>query len=165
MSHTGRNFVFAYAFLVVLPLLGLAGVLRSGRHLSAPPAIDGLWSFQTDPAEGVGCGFFLGSVPDKLLSISQSGKNFVLSTPSEPTITGTGMVERNAISASLISPKASFQNGCRGGAREFRLVAKVERQASSSILTGTLSAANCSSCATVPFKAQRLVDATPKVGR
>lgn len=163
MSHTSRNFVFAYAFLVVLPLMGLAGVLKSGRHLSAPPAIGGLWSFEIDPGEGVGCDTFLGSLPEKVLSISQSGKNFVLSIPSEPAIMGAGMLEGNTVGASLISPKASFQSSCRD-AREFRLVAKVERQANSSIITGSLSDARCSSCATVPFKA-RLVETTPKAGR
>ena len=164
MSGRGRSFVFAYAFLVVLPLFGLAGVLRNGRHLSAPPAIDGLWRFQIDAGEGNGCGIFLASIPDKLISISQSGKSFILSVPSEPAIAAAGTIEGNTLRASLTSRKSSSQNSC-SGATEFNLVAKVDGQANSSLITGVLSDANCVSCAAVPFKAERQKDATSKAGR
>ena len=36
MAHSNRNFAVAYLFLVALPVLGLVGVLRSGRSLTAP---------------------------------------------------------------------------------------------------------------------------------
>src|SRR5208283_757233 len=46
MSRTNRNFVFAYTFLVILPLAGLAGILKTGRNLTAPVSIDGVWILQ-----------------------------------------------------------------------------------------------------------------------
>ena len=49
MSPTNRNFVMAYIVLVGLPLLGLVGVLRNGRALSAPVSVEGRWTFQADP--------------------------------------------------------------------------------------------------------------------
>src|SRR5258708_37965571 len=76
MSHTNRNFVIAYIFLVALPVLGLVGVLKSGRTLSAPFSVDGAWKIE--PGAGSlsssPCSAFLSSVLNAPISISQSGK-------------------------------------------------------------------------------------------
>jgi hypothetical protein len=55
MSHTNRNFVVAYTLLVGLPLLGLAGVLRSGRNITAPISIDGTWKIETQSSSTQAC--------------------------------------------------------------------------------------------------------------
>ena len=39
MTHSKRNFVLAYAFLVALPILGLAGILKFERHLTVPSVV------------------------------------------------------------------------------------------------------------------------------
>jgi Kef-type K+ transport system membrane component KefB len=51
MSRSRRNFVFAYAFLVILPLAGLVGILRGGHNLKAPSPVDGVWNLHADPAQ------------------------------------------------------------------------------------------------------------------
>src|ERR1700675_4660309 len=95
MFHNNRNFVFAYAFLVVLPLVGLAGILKSGRRLTAPVWIDGVWSLQVDSAQlnSLPCGKVLAAIPDKAIAISQSGRSFVLSFPSAPKLTASGTLD------------------------------------------------------------------------
>ncbi len=162
MSGRSRNFVFAYAFLVALPLIGLAGVLKTGRGLTAPRAIDGLWAFQIDAGAQTGCSGFFASIPDKVISISQSGKSFLLSIPGEPRIAATGTLEGNAIRATVTS-RESLQS-CSGPA-QLRLVANVEKEADSSVISGQLSDATCSSCASAVFKATRKEDAPRKGGR
>jgi hypothetical protein len=165
MSGRSRNFVFAYAFLVALPLLGLAGVLKTGRHLSAPRAIDGLWSLQLDAGSSeAGCSGLLGSIQDKVISISQSGKTFVLSVPGDTKIAATGTLEGDTLHAAITSSEPPRQSSCPGQP-QLSLSAKVEKDANSSILIGQLSDVNCPSCAAVPFKASRREDAPPKAAR
>ena len=163
MSGRSRNFVFAYAFLVVLPLIGLAGVLKSGRHLAAPRTIDGLWTFQIAAGDQGGCGSALASIPDKVVSISQSGKSFILTVPSGPEFAATGTLEGDALRAEFNSTQSALQS-CPGPA-QFSLVAKVEKGANSSVIMGQLSDLRCSSCAALPFKAARKEDAPSKAGR
>lgn len=156
MSGTNRNFVLAYAFLVVLPLVGLAGILKSGRGLAAPPAIDGLWSLQPDSTQqnSSSCDGVLAAIPGRTISISQSGKSLVLSVPGNPKITASGTVDETAVRALLISAESSTENGCAGPHR-FAMLASIDRQAGATFLTGTLAAADCPSCASVAFRAER----------
>jgi hypothetical protein len=163
MSGRSRNFVFAYALLVALPLLGLAGVLKTGRHLSAPRPIDGLWTFQIDASDQGGCGSAFASIPEKVISISQSGKSFVLTVPSKPEFAATGALEGDALHAAITSRQSSLPS-CPGPT-QLSLVAKVGREANSSVITGQLSDARCSSCAAVPFRAARKEDVSSKAGR
>lgn len=39
MTHSKKSFAIAYVFLVALPILGLAGMLKFERHLTAPGAV------------------------------------------------------------------------------------------------------------------------------
>src|SRR5712691_9738620 len=80
MSHTNRNFVIAYILLVGLPLLALAGVLKSGRSLNAPFSVDGAWKLDAEAAHAstAPCGGFLSSVSNSQISISQSGTSLVI---------------------------------------------------------------------------------------
>jgi hypothetical protein len=159
MSGTNRNFVLAYAFLVVLPLIGLAGILKSGRGLAAPPAIDGLWSLQLETQQNPSsCDSVLAAIPGKTLSISQSGQSFILSVPSNPKITASGAVAGTAVRASLVFAESSTENGCANPHR-FTLVASVDRPAGSTLLAGTLAPADCPSCASVAFRAERQASA------
>jgi hypothetical protein len=164
MSGRSRNFVFAYAFLVVLPLLGLAGVLKTGRHLSAPRAIDGLWTLQIEANGEAGCSSLIASMPGKVISISQSGKSFVLNVPSDPAITATGTLDGDSLYAAISSSESSRQIGCPGQP-QISMIAKLEREANSSIIIGQLSDVGCSSCSAVPFKAARKEDAPSKAGQ
>lgn len=165
MSGTNKKFVFAYAVLVVLPLLGLAGILKSGRGLQAPASIDGLWSLQLDSRQldSLPCGKVLAAIPDQAILISQSGNSFVLSFPSAPKITASGTLDGITLRASLNDMGASKERGC-GDGQPFTMLATVDRRADSRILAGTFSPTNCPTCTSVDFHAQRQAAASPKGG-
>src|ERR1700682_1969337 len=128
MSRTNRNFVFAYAFLVILPLVGLAGILKSGRNLTAPVSIDGVWTVYVDPAQldSLPCGKVLASIPDKAILISQSGRSFVLSFPSGPKVVASGTLDGTTLRATL-TPLESSETSCTD-ARQLAMLATVVRR-------------------------------------
>src|SRR5579862_782019 len=161
MSSTNRNFIFAYAFLVVLPLVGLAGILKSGRRLAAPPLIDGLWSIQLDTTadDPHPCSLVSNSLLPKSISISQSGRTFVLAVPGNPQITGSGTLDGNSLHATWTAPAAAPLAGsldphsCSG--QVVSLLASLDRPTGGGVLTGSFSAADCPSCTPVAFRAER----------
>ena len=161
MSRTNTNFIIAYALLVGLPILGLVGILKSGRVLAAPISVDGVWKLQTDPVHlaALPCGKTLASSPDAALTISQSGRNFTLSLKDEPKSAASGVLDGTSLKASLVpSAPWSEEAGC-GSDREISLVATVDPKANPRSLEGTLSVKQCLSCAPVDFRAVRV--ATP----
>lgn len=165
MSRTNRNFVFVYVLLVILPLVGLAGILRSGRGLAAPVSIDGIWSFRVDSGQfdSLPCGRVIATIPDKAIAISQSGRSFALSFPSEPGVTGSGTLDGSALRAVIPPRESSSESGC-GAERQLSLLATVDRKADSTSLVGTLSLSNCPTCASVAFRAERQAPAASKGG-
>jgi hypothetical protein len=166
MSRTNRNFAFAYTFLVILPLVGLAGILKTGRSLTAPVSIDGIWNLHVDSAQlnSLPCGQTLAAIPDQAISISQSGRSFVLSLPGGPKVIGSGTLDGTTLHASLTPPPKSSGSGCDGG-YQLSLLATVDRQADSRSLAGTLSVTNCPTCASVGFQAERQSPAMRKGGQ
>ena len=165
MSGSNRNFVLAYAFLVILPLVGLAGILKAGRSVTAPISIDGLWTMRVDSTQldSLPCGKVLAAVPDKTIAIAQSGKTFVLSFPNGPKLTASGTLEGTTLRASLAPPRESHES-CADG-HQLSLLASVDQRVNPSLLTGTLSAPNCPTCATVGFRSERQAPVTIKGGR
>ena len=165
MSVTSKKFVFAYAFLVVLPLLGLAGIVKSGRGLQAPASIDGLWSLQLDSSQldSLPCGKVLAAIPDQAIVISQSGNSFALSFPGAPKITASGTLDGTALRASLNDMGASKDSACADG-QPFTMLATLDRRADSRTLAGKFSPTNCPTCTSVAFHAQRQAAASPKGG-
>jgi hypothetical protein len=164
MSRTSRNFIIAYTLLVALPILGLVGILKSGRALAAPISVDGVWKLQTDPVRlaALPCGKTLASSPDAALAISQSGKNFTLSLSDGPKSTATGVLEGTSLKASLMpSVPWSEETGC-GSGREISFVATVDPRANPRSLQGTLSVSHCQSCSPVEFRAVRVAAAVKK---
>ena len=157
MSHNNRNFILAYILLVGLPIVGLIGVLKSGRKLTAPVSVDGLWHLQVDSGRlaALPCGKALADSPDTELAISQSGKNFTLTLSNGPKSTASGALDGTALQAS-IAPSAdwSAQSGC-GNGRELSLIATVDTKADPRTLTGLLSINNCPSCDAVEIRAVR----------
>ncbi len=163
MSHTNRNFVFAYTFLVVLPLLGLVGILKSGRHLAAPVSIDGVWNLRIDSAQlgSLTCGKNLTAISGQTMTISQSGASFALSFPSAPKLTGWGTIDGTTLRASLNPPlESSSETGCG----EQSLLATVDRNANPRALAGTLTATDCSACPSIAFQAERQAPAASEGG-
>jgi hypothetical protein len=84
-----NHLAFGYILLVGVPLLILAGVLRAGAHLAAPPAISGDWVVEHAPGP---CAAPLGNV----LHVQQTGADLVLT---------------------LAGPRATSLNGTLAGAR------------------------------------------------
>jgi hypothetical protein len=163
MSSTNRNFVFAYTFLVVLPLVGLAGILKSGRHMAAPVSIDGVWNLRVDSAQldSLPCKS-LAAISGQTIAISQSGTGFVLSFPGAPKITGSGTIDGTTLQASVIQPPESSSDGSCDG--QFSLLATVDPNAHPRSLVGKLSAVNCPTCPSVPLQAEHQAPAPSKGG-
>ena len=157
MSRTNRNFLIAYAVLVVLPIAGLFGVLKHGRSLGAPISVDGVWRLDADLSQiaALPCGSSLASTQYSAVTISQSGKNFTLSLNSGPKATASGVVEGTTIKASVL-PSAAWasQAGC-GSDHVLTLIATVDPKSEPRTLAGLLTVSECSSCAPVELRAVR----------
>jgi hypothetical protein len=166
MAHTNRNFILAYVLLVGLPLVGLVGVLKSGRSLTAPISVDGLWRLQADPIQlsNLPCGKALINDPETGLAISQSGKNFTLSFSNGPKSIASGVLEGTTLKASVV-PSATWSEdaGC-GDGRELSLVATVDAKANPRSLAGVFSVNHCPACAPVAFHAIRQAPPAKKGG-
>jgi hypothetical protein len=145
--HANRNFVIAYILLVGLPLLGLAGVLRSGRELTAPFSVDGAWQIESSHPAVSPCGNYLSSVSSAPLSISQSGKTLVV-TLGGGTKSATGTLDGKII-------KAEFAGAAECGGRGLTLTATLDPLAEPRTLSGTLAVEGCSSCAPLEFRGVR----------
>jgi len=164
MSHPNRTFVIAYILLVGLPILGLIGVLKSGRKLVAPISVDGQWKLQFDQARlaALPCGKALAESTDAALAISQSGQNFTLSLANGPRSSGAGQLDDETLKASIApAPEWAGQADC-GANRELTLVASVDPRANPRSLAGRLSVANCPTCDSIDFHA---VKETPPARR
>lgn len=162
MLHANRNFVIAYILLVGMPLLGLVGILRKGRGLSAPFSVSGVWNIETDSSQLaiMPCAKSVFRFINPRLLISQSGKNLelTLNAGSTAAATAAGVIEGKAITASLtprVNASAHASDvGC-GNDRTLTLTATIDPKSDPRSLRGTLSAAACASCAPVEFRALR----------
>jgi hypothetical protein len=155
VTHSNRNFVFAYVLLVALPLFGLAGILRSGRNLSAPISVSGLWkiSANQDQFAGLSCGKLL-PAQNAAFTISQSGRAFTLNVPNAAWSATSGAIEGSVITATLIpSAVAAKEAGC--GEHSLSLTAIVDTKASPRSLQGSLRVQNCPGCAAIEFRGIR----------
>jgi hypothetical protein len=152
MMHSNRNFIIAYILLVGLPVLGLVGVLKTGRGVVAPISLDGTWTLQADPLRlaSLPCGK---SLTTSDLSISQSGGNFTLSLTNGPKSAASGVLVGNTLKASLF-PSLSDDTDC-GRGHELALLATVDPNATPRSLIGTISLSDCPTCKPVEFRAFR----------
>ena len=161
MSHNNRNFAIAYILLVALPVLGLVGVLKRGRSLSAPISVDGAWKLQADSSRlaVTPCGKFLASITNTAIIISQSGRNFTLSVANSSIPTGAGVIEGNTIKIAFSLTDAEM--GCKNG-HALSLTATVDTKADPRSLVGMLSVNGCSSCTPVEIYGLRQASAGKK---
>ena len=149
MSRTSRNFVVAYILLVGLPLLALAGVLRSGRHLSAPLSVDGTWKIEIEPSSltNQACGAVSSLVNSPLL-MSQSGRSLEVSFKGKPAGSGS-LVDKNLSSSISVGSDSACGNG------QVTLAAVVDPKSEPRSLSGQLSFPGCQSCTPIDFRAIR----------
>lgn len=153
MAHTNRNFVIAYVLLVGIPLLALAGVLRSGRSLKAPFSVDGVWKVDADAshAPASGCGDLLSAMAASPLSISQSGTSLVIGIGAGRTTTGN--LDGKTVRAQFGGTVNSTSAGC--GDHSFALAATLDPLTEPRTLSGKLSVDGCDTCAPLDFRATR----------
>jgi len=150
MSSTNRRFVVAYILLVGLPLAGLAGVLKAGRHLAAPIAIDGSWKLEAEASHPASpCDQAIASLLSSNLIVSQSGRSLELTLGTAPKIEFLGQLEGNNIGGSMTAA-----SGC-GDDQPVILAASIDPKSEPKSLAGTLSVGNCTSCTRVEFRAVR----------
>lgn len=151
MSSTNRRFIIAYILLVGLPLAGLAGVLRAGRHLAAPISIDGTWKVEANanPAAAEPCDRAISSLLSSSLVVSQSGKSLELTLNGASKTIVPGELEGRDLKASLGS-----RSGCPSD-QPVVLMASIDPKTEPKSLTGSLSLASCASCAPLEFHAVR----------
>jgi hypothetical protein len=162
MSHNNRNFVIAYILLVGVPLLALAGVLRSGRTLTAPSSVDGAWKIEAtaNRPSSSPCADFLSSVAKAPVSISQSGKSLVIGVNGgnlNGGKTATGTLDGKALKAQFIGAENPTAQDCSD--RGLTLTATLDPKVEPRTLSGTLSVDGCGACAPLEFRATRQVRA------
>jgi hypothetical protein len=152
MMQSNRKFFIAYVLLVGLPILGLVGILKSGRAMAAPISVDGTWALQADPASlaSLPCGK---SLTASDLVISQSGGNFTLTLTDAPKSTASGALTGTILRASLL-PASPDDIDC-GRRHELVLLATVDPKATPKCLTGTISLTDCPACKPIEFRAIR----------
>ena len=155
MTHARRNFIVAYIVLVGLPLIGLAGVLKAGRKLSAPLSIGGTWKLQADSNRIIAgpCGEAID--PSGItLNILQSGTNVSMSLEGAAVAQGSGALEGNTLHIPLTLAKPAANASC-SSAQSFTFNATVDPKSDPRQLSGILIADACSSCSVSSFHATR----------
>ncbi len=148
MPHPNRKFVLAYTFLVGLPILGLVGVLKSGRSLTPPYSVDGAWKIGTVATRDCSCTTYFTSLSNATLSISQSGTILVLVLgESAKTVakTATGSLQGKVIRAQF---NGDNSNSASCADRNRTLTAILDPQSEPRTLRGTLTFADRTSCRT-----------------
>lgn len=154
MSHTNRNFVFAYILLVGLPLLGLAGVLRTGRSLTAPISVDGTWKIEADPGRIATQPCPQSASVFSSFVISQSGTTFVLTLNNGAKTVASGVIDGRTLKASVVpAQESASKSGC--GDQPLTLTATVDPATEPRSMNGAVSVTGCASCAPVGFHAVR----------
>jgi hypothetical protein len=156
MMARNRNFALSYLLLVVLPLLGMAGVLRLGRTLTAPMSVGGLWQIQADFGNVVSlpCAQSLTGA-GAAFTISQSGRSVTINSANLLISSRSGVVEGSSIKANIIlAPSGSQETGC-DKSHTLTLTARVDSLVNARHLAGMLSVDDCSQCVPVEFRATR----------
>lgn len=157
MTRANRNFAVAYLLLVIMPILGLAGILRSGSKLVAPTAISGSWKMQvnTSSLAALPCARSVAIMRDVDFTISQSGKYFTLSFANSVMPSASGSIEGTIIKVSILpSAEEANQAGCSGG-HMFSLIATLDSKANPNSMAGLLSLNDCAVCSPAEFRAVR----------
>jgi hypothetical protein len=154
VKRINLSFALAYLVLVVLPLLGLLGILRVGQTLTAPVSVGGLWRLHvnTDKTVAFPCGKVL-ALSDASFTISQSGRSFTLQFANSVISPASGSVEGTTIKANIaVAPNLIGETGCEE-AHVLTLTAIVDSQINAKSLAGVLSVEPCIGCAPLEFSA------------
>ncbi|MBZ5598006.1 MAG: hypothetical protein LAN83_06765 [Acidobacteriia bacterium] len=162
MAHSRRNFVIAYMSLVLLPVMGLVGVLKHGHRLTAPLSVEGVWKVQADDARlaALPCGALVANA-DSTFTISQSGTYLVLDFNNRSKASVPAVLDGTTIKAAIAPAADKASDSDCGADRTLTLSATVDPQADPRSLVGMLSVNDCPSCTPVEVRAVR----TPPVAK
>lgn len=154
-----RAMIVTYVSLVGIPLLGLVGILHSGRHLRAPLSVGGNWNLTADVSGWAGkpCGDLLAGIRQPAFSISQSGTVLVFTLNTAQAVTLAGTLRGTSLTAGALDSSAAGE-AC-SPAEAIRVNAVVGKRGAQPALTGMLQLRSCPACAAVPFEAVRLASA------
>lgn len=167
MFRKSLKFVIAYVVLVGVPVIGLAGILRAGRSLSAPVSVEGVWKLERDASTSHAYAL---SCIDRLflqnttLSIKQSGRDLALtvSSGSKAIALGSGSSDRRSIRGAVtVSPAESGERAC-GSEQSIVLSATVDGEPVHRSMLSTITVEGCSSCAPLEFHAIRQSSGEPR---
>jgi hypothetical protein len=137
--------VFQYLLLVGVPFVGLLGVLRVGRDLTAPMAVHGDYHAGRMDSDGGPCPRTL--LADSTLTITQSGGRIEVLVGAH-AVRLSGRLEGDRLSASGELPAA---DGCPAGER-VSFEAQATRTAGRVTLEGRMQA-ECAACGSARFDA------------
>lgn len=157
MIRGNKSFAVAYLILVIIPMLGLAGVLRSGRNLIAPSAIGGRWKMQANAPSlaPLPCAGSVATMQDVDFTISQSGKYVTLRFANSVLPSTSGLIEGKTIRVSMSLPaKGMKEVGC-SGEHVFSLIATLDSKTNPNSMAGLLSVNGCAACSPAEFRAIR----------
>jgi len=157
-----RKLVTDYILFVGIPLLALVGILRAGKHLTAPVALHGNWSVLADfsPWQGVPCGALLINTRPLLLRIDQSGSDLTLTLNDPARTTLPGIIDGFSLSTTFsagrggTAPAPRPDAGCLGS-QSLRIQAAVKQHEKQRSLAGTFNLDGCASCPAIAFSATR----------
>jgi hypothetical protein len=148
--------VLSYIVLVGSPLLGLLGILRTGRHLTAPTAVRGVWDLEADfaPLASTACGALLATMRQPSLTISQSGTRLLFSIH-DPAETGIpGAIQDSALTMGWEGREPGRGSGeiCEDPPALY-LKATVLHRGGKREMTGILGIDGCEKCLPIHFRA------------
>jgi len=157
VRSSNGNFLIAYSLLVALPVVGLLGILRGGRRLTAPLSVAGKWELQADTIRlaALPCGSALTSINDRAITIVQSGKNLRAEIADPTKLIGAGAIEGTTLSLSFQPETAGANAAVCANDRPVTLVANVDPKAEPRSFVGALSVKGCASCTQVEIHAVR----------
>ena len=150
MSRAHRRFAVAYTFLVALPVMGLLGILKIGKTLTAPLSVDGSWTVQAK--EGSLSSATCADPVNDSLVVEQSGRTLEITLDGMKSV---GSIDGNTLHASFSSSVPS--TSC---SRLLSFSGTVDPNNNPRTISGVLSVADCPSCSSVTFKATRQLSST-----
>jgi hypothetical protein len=148
-----NKIVIAYLGLVGIPLLGLAGILRTGQHLVAPLSMSGAWKVEADVSvlASAACGNLLPTIAQPFFNVSQSGGDLTVRIADSHATMLSGNIRGTTL---RIGEDGGPSQDCRNPAA-IRLQGTVTGARRQRVVTGTLGIAGCGSCSDIPFRATR----------
>lgn len=154
MARWNLKVIVAYIAFVGFPVLGLLGILRIGRDLTAPVSVAGLWKVTINVDQSASCMREIASLQENSISIVQSGHSLVLTIGKGKEISAAGTIAGTEVTATLIVATTLTRERPSDGTLVIN--ARVDSHAQPRTLEGTISPAQGTSCTPVSFHATRL---------